>query len=337
VCHTLTIKKTLKLTLRSPFSTKNIQECHCGTESCRGVLGPKLKKPVYEERSLAASIIAGTKRKLQEVFSSSKGSESASSSPKKRKMGTSAMTKAMNAMAETQAAREKAKQDAAAVAAQLASREDRALKRNQAEALSKKSALRKTLHPPVSTIKSTRHATFSVRKVSKPGALKPVKRATQPLRPTALSTRGKKGLRPNRAPEVRATPEDSDSPVSSSEDESPNITPASLRSATKKLVQTKQLAQSKLNFKPLRFDAKQRSSLRRSKSVQEVPDSEEEDEDVEEEEDEDVRKAYVASNAKGKKRGNAPAPRSIHTTGAGVLKSLGGRTRGAQGTFLKKR
>src|SRR5262245_51613505 len=35
----------LTLTWNSPFSSKNIQECCCGTESCRGVLGPKPKKP----------------------------------------------------------------------------------------------------------------------------------------------------------------------------------------------------------------------------------------------------------------------------------------------------
>jgi hypothetical protein len=45
----------------SPFSQKNIQECRCGTESCRGVLGPKPKKPI-EEKSIASALIAGTKR-----------------------------------------------------------------------------------------------------------------------------------------------------------------------------------------------------------------------------------------------------------------------------------
>ena len=31
------------MTLSSPFSSKNIQECRCGKPSCRGVLGPKPK------------------------------------------------------------------------------------------------------------------------------------------------------------------------------------------------------------------------------------------------------------------------------------------------------
>ena len=29
-----------------PFSAKNVQECRCGSDNCRGVLGPKPKPPV---------------------------------------------------------------------------------------------------------------------------------------------------------------------------------------------------------------------------------------------------------------------------------------------------
>ena len=53
-----------------PFSAKNIQECHCGMPSCRGVLGPKPKdrepkdalKPIVKEGTSA-----GVKRKFKEI------------------------------------------------------------------------------------------------------------------------------------------------------------------------------------------------------------------------------------------------------------------------------
>ncbi|KAF2642986.1 hypothetical protein P280DRAFT_241631 [Massarina eburnea CBS 473.64] len=299
-----------------PFSTKNIQECHCGTESCRGVLGPKLKKPSNEEKSLASSIFAGTKRKLQEVFSS-RGSESASSSPKKRRIGNAAQTKLMNAQAEVDAARERARQEQALQAAQLASREDRALKRNQSLTMTRRSTvLRNAARAAIPSSIKSRHTTFNIRKVSKPGALKPVKRRTATVIPKPT---GKKGLRPNRTAATK-TSERSATPDASSEDEddeSPNITPASLRSASKKLVQ------SKLNFKaaPLRFPAKTTSRT-------EIPDTEDEDEEL--------PSNAVTTGLKGKKRGSVAAPtRSLHTTGAGVFK-LGSRGRNRKGLFVKK-
>ncbi|PSN70373.1 SET domain-containing protein, partial [Corynespora cassiicola Philippines] len=106
-----------------PFSQKNIQECRCGTKSCRGVLGPKPKKPLHEEKSVMSSVFSGAKRKLQEVFGSRKASESAPNSPKKRKLGldNSVSTKVQNAMARKSAEREKAAKNAAEHAAQIAS------------------------------------------------------------------------------------------------------------------------------------------------------------------------------------------------------------------------
>ncbi|KAF1952636.1 hypothetical protein CC80DRAFT_452008 [Byssothecium circinans] len=287
-----------------PFSTKNIQECHCGTESCRGVLGPKLKKPANEERSLASTLFAGTKRKLQEVFSSGRGSDSASSSPKKRKFGNSAQTKLMNAQAQDAAAREKAKQEAAALAAQLASRETRALKRNQPAGVSTRSVRKGTSK----LIKTTRTTTFNIRKVPKPGALKPVNRRTLPApKPNG----GRKGLRPNRA----TTPDDDDDD-SASEDESPNITPASLRSASRK--QQQKLTQTKLPFK---LAGKKSSSSSRDAEKLEIPDSEDESEEI-------------GKTFRGKKRANAPAPRGLRDTGTGVFK-LGRRGRAKNGVFTK--
>lgn len=46
-----------------PFSAKNVQECRCGAENCRGVLGPKPK----EIKEALKPIIGSKKRKIQEI------------------------------------------------------------------------------------------------------------------------------------------------------------------------------------------------------------------------------------------------------------------------------
>ncbi|EFR02558.1 SUV39H [Nannizzia gypsea CBS 118893] len=50
-----------------PYSNKNVQECRCGTPSCRGVLGPRPKGKDSKEKSATKSAGAGTKRKSQGV------------------------------------------------------------------------------------------------------------------------------------------------------------------------------------------------------------------------------------------------------------------------------
>lgn len=212
----------------SPFSQKNIQECRCGTESCRGVLGPKPKKPI-EEKSIASALITGTKRKLQDLLGPRRtGSESSQSSPKKRRMlvGNSASAKAKNAVARSESAREQAEREADALSRQNASRENRALQRSSSGTLDKRtrSANLRTAKP--FTVKSTRHTTVSFqRKVTKPGALKKVKKPARPL-PSRKALRSQRPSTPNR--------ESSTEVLDSEDNASPNITPASLRSASKK-------------------------------------------------------------------------------------------------------
>lgn len=46
-----------------PFSAKNVQECRCGAENCRGVLGPKPK----EIKDALKPITGSKKRKIQEI------------------------------------------------------------------------------------------------------------------------------------------------------------------------------------------------------------------------------------------------------------------------------
>ncbi|KAI4956324.1 hypothetical protein J4E91_000535 [Alternaria rosae] len=211
-----------------PFSQKNIQECRCGTESCRGVLGPKPKKPI-EEKSIASALITGTKRKLQDLLGPRRsGSESTQSSPKKRRMlvGNSASAKAKNAVARSESAREQAEREADALSRQNASRENRALQRSNSGTLDKRtrSANLRTAKP--FTVKSTRHTTVSFqRKVTRPGALKKVKKPARSL-PSRKALRPQRPSTPNR--------ETSTEVLDSEDNASPNITPASLRSASKK-------------------------------------------------------------------------------------------------------
>ncbi len=47
----------------NPYSVKNVQECRCGAQGCRGVLGPKPK----EIREALKPITTGKKRKIQQV------------------------------------------------------------------------------------------------------------------------------------------------------------------------------------------------------------------------------------------------------------------------------
>src|SRR3954465_5797009 len=54
-----------------PFSAKNVQECRCGSDNCRGVLGPKPKDQKLLKDSIKdtvkATVKAG-KRKLRELL-----------------------------------------------------------------------------------------------------------------------------------------------------------------------------------------------------------------------------------------------------------------------------
>lgn len=69
-----------------PFSAKNVQKCLCGSENCRGVLGPRpreVKPPKADLKKAVKGTIKAGKRKLKEML----GDESASNGKaKKRKI-----------------------------------------------------------------------------------------------------------------------------------------------------------------------------------------------------------------------------------------------------------
>ncbi|KIY02144.1 uncharacterized protein Z520_02282 [Fonsecaea multimorphosa CBS 102226] len=59
-----------------PYSQKNVQECRCGSQKCRGVLGPRSKeerkpKSPEKETNKSRSKLAGAKRKIAEVLEES--------------------------------------------------------------------------------------------------------------------------------------------------------------------------------------------------------------------------------------------------------------------------
>ena len=272
---------------------------------------------------------------MQDVLGVGRGSESAPNSPKKRMLGNSATTKARNALAQNAAALQKAEKEAAAHAAQIASRETRALQRHKATATSKRGRLlHKASNAAKPTVRTTKKTVINLKRkvpvlkaVSKPGALKPVKNL---LGKVAKASRAQKpskaALLVNR--DRSATPESSGSPS----EESPNITPASLRSANKKiLAKTTQI-------KPLRLSKAGKFGQRTlvADSDEEMESDSEEEEVPDSDVDAEYGKAVANAKFKGKKRGSAPAPRGIHKTGAGVAKVPRGRVRNAKGRFEPK-
>ncbi|KAI9641060.1 hypothetical protein NHQ30_010488 [Ciborinia camelliae] len=71
-----------------PFSAKNVQACRCGSDNCRGVLGPRPKdQKVTKATSIKEAVKAGIKagkRKLQQMIGDDEDDEDAQI-PKKRK------------------------------------------------------------------------------------------------------------------------------------------------------------------------------------------------------------------------------------------------------------
>lgn len=71
-----------------PFSAKNVQECRCGSDNCRGVLGPrpkdqKVTKTTTLKEVVKAGIKAG-KRKLQHMIGDDEDDEDAQISKKRK-------------------------------------------------------------------------------------------------------------------------------------------------------------------------------------------------------------------------------------------------------------
>lgn len=80
----------------NPYSVKNVQECRCGAEGCRGVLGPKPK----EIREALKPITKSGKRKIQQVVE-----DAVETVTKKRKIAVPSSVKSAFATAKAQTSR----------------------------------------------------------------------------------------------------------------------------------------------------------------------------------------------------------------------------------------
>jgi palmitoyltransferase ZDHHC9/14/18 len=225
------------------------------------------------------------------------GSESNQNSPKKRKILAvqAPSTKAKNRNAQSRAAQERAEDEAAKHSQQIASREDRAMKRS-AVSVSKRSratALRQTKLP---SVKSTRLTTVSFqRKSTKPGALKPVGKSSRVQaaigRTVATGTTKRKGIPPTKRP---STPTSSSGAAESDSDhDSPNITPAALRSASRKMLSHPQSDSKPAAKIASRFDMDQ----------------------------DQMSPVTAAGTSRLNRKNPVSAPRGMHATGAGVKKT----------------
>ncbi|KAH8590256.1 hypothetical protein B0O99DRAFT_521715 [Bisporella sp. PMI_857] len=70
-----------------PFSAKNVQECRCGSDNCRGVLGPKPKDPKPIKEAIKDTVKGAgkaVKRKISQMLGGEDDSDV--KSPKKRKI-----------------------------------------------------------------------------------------------------------------------------------------------------------------------------------------------------------------------------------------------------------
>lgn len=80
----------------NPYSVKNVQECRCGADGCRGVLGPKPK----EIREALRPITIGGKRKMQQVVE-----DAVETVTKRRKIAVPSSVKSAFATAKAQTSR----------------------------------------------------------------------------------------------------------------------------------------------------------------------------------------------------------------------------------------
>ena len=240
----------------------------------------------------------GTKRKLQSLLGTKRSaSESNQNSPKKRKILAvqAPSAKAKNRNAQSRAAQERAEDEAAKHSQQIASREDRAMKRSSVT-VSKRSRTTAVRQTKLPSVKSTRLTTVSFqRKATKPGALKPVGKSSRVQtaigRTAASGATKRKGIPPTKRPSTPTSSSGADE--SESDHDSPNITPAALRSASRKMLSHPQSASKLAGKTASRFDM-----------------------------DQDQMSPVTAADTSRLNRKNpSSAPRVMHTTGAGVKKT----------------
>ncbi len=180
-----------------PFSAKNVQECRCGSDNCRGVLGPKPKPPVKEsiKEAVKAGVKAG-KRKLKELLGGDEEDRENSRSPKKRKIKHAKGLKRSTSSASMKMAKGAAKAVRKTVSAQLL---------NARQAVGSKRIIKKTMKASSLKVYGNRKTQVSSRNSS----LTIVATAGSPKRSKAspkrvkVSSLGKRSVKKNVVRSVR--------------------------------------------------------------------------------------------------------------------------------------
>lgn len=210
--------------------------------------------------------------------------------------GNSATTKVTNAAAQSEAARERAEREASEHSRQIASREKRALKRSSS-AIGPRNARSANLRTKqISTVKLTRHTTVSFKhRLPKTGMLKAVKKSSNLHFATRRNASELNTRQDSRHPNRPSTPsrEIGSQNSDSEEDMSPNITPASLRSASGKASRISPASQERIAKRSL-----SKPEPKHFRSTQ----------------------SHTISKAKLQQRVHSSAPKSLRQTGAGVRK-----------------
>lgn len=182
-----------------PFSLKNVQECRCGSDNCRGVLGPKPKpnpkdvKPVKEtvKAALKAGVKAG-KRKLKELLGGDDGDEADARSPKKRKIKAATGVKRSASSASLQKAKGAAKAIKKSVSSQLLNARKTVTTKRVIKKTMKASSL-KTYGNRKTTVSSRNSSLTSVATEGSPRSLQKSNVAKKSVRKTIVkSVRGTK-------------------------------------------------------------------------------------------------------------------------------------------------
>lgn len=131
-----------------PFSAKNVQECRCGSDNCRGVLGPRPKDQKVVKESIKEAVKAGVKagkRKLKELLGEEEEEDDEDSrSPKKTKMKEEKGVQRSASSASMRVVKGAAKTIKQSVSAQLMNAR-RAISSRRAGAVAKKTAKSKVL------------------------------------------------------------------------------------------------------------------------------------------------------------------------------------------------
>jgi len=180
-----------------PFSAKNVQECRCGSDNCRGVLGPKPKPPVKEsiKEAVKAGVKAG-KRKLKELLGGDEEDRENPRSPKKRKIKQAKGLKRSASSASMKMARGAAKAVKKTVSAQLL---------NARQAVGSKRVIKKTMKASSLKVYGNRKTQVSSRNSSLTivASERSPKRSKASPRRVKVSSLGKRSVKKNVVRSVR--------------------------------------------------------------------------------------------------------------------------------------